>query len=126
DSVLLYKANDTNGLSLKLSDEFNKMAVRFASFIESADSTQAISNHDIFKTFYAVSNGVISYMTIPRREEIKTFQEMMKGAWNPESIYEQDIMTYYLNPERLKIENVHPELYQTVEVRPAFYDPLDE
>lgn len=126
DSVLLYKANDTNGLSLKLSDEFNKMAVRFASFIESADSTQAISNHDIFKTFYAVSNGVISYMTIPRREEIKTFQEMMKGAWNPESIYEQDIMTYYLNPERLKIENVHPELYQTVEIRPAFYDPLDE
>ena len=126
DSILLYKAQASNGLSLKLSDEFNKMAVRFASFIESADSTQAISNHDIFKTFYAVSNGVISYMTIPRREEVKTFQEMMKGAWSPESVYEQDIMTYYLNPEHLQVENVHPELYQEVEIRPAFYDPIED
>lgn len=126
DSIVLYRANATNGLSLKLSDEFNKMAVRFASFIESADSTESISNHDIFKTFYAVSAGIISYMTIPRREEIKVFKDMMQGGGNPGSVYEQDIMTYYLNPARLQIENVHPELYQTVEIRPAFYDPLEE
>src|SRR5690606_452859 len=55
-------------LPLSLSDDFNNMAVKFAAFIERVDTAKAIQDEDIFKVFYAVTPGKISYMNIPRRD----------------------------------------------------------
>src|SRR5690606_3128829 len=67
DSILLYKANTDSALSLNNVGEFNNMAVRFASFIEVADSSKILNISDIFNTFYSINSAKISYMTIPRR-----------------------------------------------------------
>lgn len=125
DSVLLYKAGIDSSYSLIREDEFNKMAIKFASFIQSTDTTRAISNEEIFKNFYSITPGKISYMTLPRREEIIQFKNMMNGYGDENAIYHQDIITYFLNPNSLKIMNTHPGLYQTVEIKPVFYESMD-
>jgi two-component system phosphate regulon sensor histidine kinase PhoR len=122
DSIRLYKVGIDSGFSLIQEDEFNKMAIKFASFIESTDTTRAISNEEIFKDFYSITPGKLSYMTLPRREEVIEFKKMMNGYGNANAIYQQDIITYYLNPTSLKILNSHPELYQNIEIRPVFYE----
>ena len=125
DSVLYYKAGVDTSLSLSKSDEFNNMAVKFGSFIESADSSKTLSNSEIFNSFYSISSAKISYMTIPRREEIQTFKRFMHNDGSDDSVYELDIFTFFLNPEKLEIENVHPELYENIAVVPLFYELTD-
>jgi len=122
DSILLYKANADSSLSLNKADEFNNMAVKFASFIESADSSKALSSSEIFNSFYSVSSAKISYMTIPRRDEIETFKTFMHSGGTDNSIYELDMLTFFLNPTNLEIKNVHPELYQNISIEPLFFD----
>jgi len=124
DSILLYKPGKDTALSLLKGDEFTKMALKFASFIETIDTTRAVDNNEILKVFYTVVPGKISYMSIPRREDIIVFKEMLNGKGNIKSVYEQDILTYYVNPKALVIQNSHPELYQQVEIKPVFYDPV--
>lgn len=125
DSVVYYKAGVDPNLSLTKSDEFNTMAVKFASFIESADSAKVLSGADIFNSFYAVNSAKVSYMTIPRRDEIRVFQQFMAGQVQDSSVYEFDIMTFYLNPRNLDIQNVHPELYQDISIQPLFFDSYE-
>lgn len=125
DSVIYYKADVDSTLSLTKSDEFNNMAVKFASFIESADSAKVLSGSEIFNSFYAVNSEKISYMTIPRRDEIRVFKQFMEGQIQDTSIYEFDIMTFYLNPQNLDIQNVHPELYQNISIQPLFFDSYE-
>lgn len=125
DSTLLYRAGVDSSYSLLREDEFNKMAIKFASFIESTDTTRAISNEEIFKNFYSITPGKISYMTLPRREEIVQFKNMTNGHGEENAIYQQDIITYFLNPTSLKLVNTHPELYQNIEIKPVFYESMD-
>lgn len=125
DSILLYRAGIDSNYSLLREDEFNKMAIKFASFIETTDTTRAISNEEIFKNFYSITPGKISYMTLPRREEIIQFKNMMNGHGDENAVYQQDIISYFLNPTSLKIVNTHPELYQKVEIKPIFYESTD-
>ena len=42
-SKVLFKSNGGVGLSLKTADEFNKMAIKFSGFVESLDTTKALS-----------------------------------------------------------------------------------
>jgi two-component system phosphate regulon sensor histidine kinase PhoR len=125
NSVLLYKAGLDSNYSLLLEDDFNKMAIKFASFIESADTMRSISNEEIFKNFYSIKPGKLSYMTLPRREEVIQFKNMMNGHGDANAVYHQDIITYFINPAALKIFNTQPELYEHVEIKPVFYESTD-
>src|SRR5690606_29255553 len=125
DSILLYKANTGSALSLNNIGEFNNMAVRFASFIETADSSKVLNISDIFNTFYWVNSGKISYMTIPRRDEIKVFKNFMEKEGADSSVYEFDILTFFLDPTFLEIQNVHPELYESVSIKPLFFESFE-
>ncbi|MXV49382.1 sensor histidine kinase [Pedobacter sp. HMF7647] len=122
DSVVLYKSSLPNTLSIKNSDEFNKMAIRFASFIEAVDTAKALSNDDIF---YNISPSKITYMNIPRREELKIFKDLMKKSVPVSPLYQEDILTFYLEPQLLKIKNTHPELYQKISIKPLVYESID-
>ncbi len=125
DSILLYRAGIDSSYSLIQEDEFNKMAIKFASFIESTDTSRAISNEEIFRDFYSITPGKISFMTLPRREEIIQFKNMMNGYGQENAVYQQDIIAYYLKPTSLEIINTHPELYQKVEIKPVFYESME-
>src|SRR5690606_12815920 len=54
--------NQNGQIPLSLSDDFNNMAVKFAAFVERVDTAKTLYNDDIFKVFYSVNPGKISYM----------------------------------------------------------------
>ncbi len=126
NSTVVYDSSKPGALSLKDADEFNNIGLKVAGFIESADTTAALSNEDIFKTFYNITSNRISYMSVPRREDIAVFQHLMKNQANPSPDYEQDLFSFTLNPHKLIIVNQHPTLYEYISFKPISYDPLVE
>jgi two-component system phosphate regulon sensor histidine kinase PhoR len=87
---------------LKTGDEFNKMAIKFSGFIELADTAQALNDDDRFSVFYSVRSNRITFMNIPRREEIKVYKDLMYKKKPSSPVYEMDMLTFYLNPLKLK------------------------
>ena len=125
DSVVLFKDSHPNTLSLNAGDEFNKMAVKFAGFIESADTTKSLSGEDVFNIAYSINSKRITYMNIPRSEDLRIFKDLMFKDQMRSPVYEQDLLTFYLDPYKLKVSNPHPELYQNIEIKPLVYESLE-
>ena len=126
DSIVLFKDNRINSMfSLKIGDEFNKMAIKFSGFIEAVDTTQALRDDDRFNVFYSIMSNRITYMNIPRREELKIYKDLMTKELPPSPVYELDMLTFYVNPLRLRIKNTNPKLYQNISIKPLVYESLD-
>ncbi|MGB4776296.1 MAG: HAMP domain-containing sensor histidine kinase [Daejeonella sp.] len=125
DSIVLFKNTKPNSLSLHTADEFNKMAIKFTGLIEAADTSKALSNNDIIKIFYSITSNLITYMNIPRREELRIYKDLMFKKQEKSPVYEQDIITFYLNPLKLQIKNTHPELYEHILIKTLVYESLD-
>ncbi len=126
DSTVVFDNSVPGSLSLSAADEFNKIGLKLASFIESADTTKALSPDVIFKTFYNITSNKISYMNVPRREEVKIYQDLMINDIQNSPVYEQDIFSFELNPYKLVIQNTHPQLYQFINIRKLSFDPILE
>ncbi|MGX5687679.1 sensor histidine kinase [Arcticibacter tournemirensis] len=125
DSILLFKNAGTANISVKGMDEFNKMAVKFSAYIESADTIIIPSSADYVSTFYNVTHNRITFMNIPREEDVRIFKDLMFKELRRSPVFEQDIISFWLNPERLQIRNTHKELYQEISIKPLVYDSLD-
>ena len=123
---LLYKAGQGTKFSFIAEEDFNNMAIKFAAFISVADTTRPVNKDEIFSTFYSIMPGKISYMTLPSKGEVACFKEILESKGEQDAVYQQDIVTFYLNPTRLKIHNSHPQLYQNIEIKPVFYESVDE
>jgi two-component system, OmpR family, phosphate regulon sensor histidine kinase PhoR len=104
--------------------DFETMANKLNSFIAVADTSREPTQDEKFKTFYDIQPEKISYLNIPRREEIKRYKELQKGM-HPTSIYKQNMLTFTLDQSMIAVKNTHPELYQNVSIRPVVYDPID-
>jgi two-component system phosphate regulon sensor histidine kinase PhoR len=126
DSISLYKNTHRDTLFVsRIGDEFNKMAIKFSGFIELADTAQALNDDDRFSVFYSIRSNRITFMNIPRREEIKIYKELMYHNNSISPIYEMDMLTFSLNPQKLEIINSHPELYQNISIKPLVYESID-
>jgi two-component system phosphate regulon sensor histidine kinase PhoR len=126
DSVVLFKENLVNNVfSLKAGDEFNKMAIKFSGFIELADTSRALSDSDRFNIFYSVISKRITYMNIPRREEIRIYKDLMSRNQGISPIYELDMFSFYLDPLKLTIKNTKPQLYEFINIKPLVYESLE-
>ncbi|MEO5909512.1 MAG: HAMP domain-containing sensor histidine kinase [Pelobium sp.] len=126
DSIIVFKNDKPGTLSLSSSDEFNKIGLKFAGYIETADTTKTLTNDQIFKIFYSIVPNKISYMNIPRREDIKIYQDLMFKKTEQSPLFEQDVFSFELNPYKLLVRNTHKDLYQTISIRPLSYDPILE
>ncbi|PTQ94993.1 two-component system phosphate regulon sensor histidine kinase PhoR [Mucilaginibacter yixingensis] len=104
--------------------DFKPMADRLSNYIATADTTRGPNQDEQFKTFYDVQSGKISYLNIPRPQEIKTYRELQRSG-RPSAFYPQNMMTFFLDAADLEVKNSHKELYQEVSVQPVVYDPLD-
>ena len=125
DSILMFEDDLQNSsFSLKTGDEFNKMAIKFTGFIEASDTTKALSDDDRFNTFYTITTNRITYMNVPRREELRIYKELMTKDLPLSSVYELDMMTFYLDPLKLSIKNTNPEIYQHISIKPLVYESL--
>jgi len=105
-------------------DDFKQMAIKLSDYIAFSDTSRESSQNEIYKTFYDVKSGKISYSNILRRSDVKAYRELEKNA-DPSFYYKQNIVTFFLNPYALKIKNLHKELYQDISIQPVVYDPFE-
>ncbi|MBW4890265.1 HAMP domain-containing histidine kinase [Mucilaginibacter sp. HMF5004] len=108
----------------KDNDDFKMMSAKVNSYILSADTGRVYTSEDTYNTSYDVKPGKISYINIPRPEELKVYKQSLKGN-APLSVYQHDMMTFHLEKRRLLIKNTRPELYQRISIKQIIYDPLE-
>jgi two-component system phosphate regulon sensor histidine kinase PhoR len=104
--------------------DFAAMAGKLNNFVAFADTSREPTQDEKFRTFYDIQPEKITYLNIPRREEVKRYREIQKGV-GQSSVYKQNMLTFILNQYALKVINTHPELYKNVYLRQVVYDPLD-
>jgi len=105
-------------------DDFKQMATRLCDYIAFSDTSRGSTQDDIYKTFYDVRSSEISYSNILRRTDVKIYRELSKKD-SSSSYYKQNILSFFLSPYSLPVENPHKELYQHISIQPVVYDPLD-
>lgn len=125
DSGLLFKRNSNNTLPPRTAEEFNKVVVKFSGFIESLDTARALNSEDIFRIFYSIASNRITYMNIPRREDLSLYKDLMNKKLPPSPVYQQDVLSFNLNPSHLNIINTQPNLYQYIAIQPLVYESLE-
>ncbi|HEY0244804.1 MAG TPA: HAMP domain-containing sensor histidine kinase [Mucilaginibacter sp.] len=104
-------------------DDFKHMADKLGDYIAAYDTSRVPTQAEYFRTFYDIKPGKISYLNVPRPADLKIYHGLKKS--NSSSVYKQNMMTFSLNPDSLKIKNIHPELYKTIAIEQVIYDPLD-
>ncbi|MEB0262604.1 MULTISPECIES: HAMP domain-containing sensor histidine kinase [unclassified Mucilaginibacter] len=118
------KVRGVKDMAWSNTDDFRQMALKLSEFISVADTSRLPTQDEIFRTFYNVTPDKISYLNIPRREDIRIYKSLLKNE-NIKAFYKQNMMTFLLDAHQLKVKNTHPELYQQVTIQPVVYDPLD-
>jgi two-component system, OmpR family, phosphate regulon sensor histidine kinase PhoR len=126
NSIIIFKNDNQGSFTLGKADDFNKVSQRFCALVEKTDSLKNLSTDAIYKTFFNVSNNKITYMGVPRPYDLVHYKSLMlyKQAQSP--LYEQDVLSFELNPFEIKIINPHKELYQFISLRKISYDPVYE
>jgi two-component system phosphate regulon sensor histidine kinase PhoR len=105
------------------SNDFRQMAEKLNDYITRYDTLKG-PGIDQPASFYNTRPGKISFLNIPSNADLKTYHELQKAKNSP-SFYKQNMMTFYLDPYKLTIKNIHPELYSDVSIRLVSYDPPD-
>lgn len=123
DSIKLFSEEDTR--SFKVNDDFNGMALKLVRFIDQLDTASVPSQEELFTNFSVVLSNKITYLNIPRQEDLKMYKEMLQRKLNPSPVYQQDMLVFELNPYKIKVINTRPLLYQSIKVEPLTYDPID-
>lgn len=123
DSVEMFSRNNTRNFIV--GNEFNTLALKLASYVESLDTTHIPNQDELFSNFSTVRANKITYLNIPRFEDLKVYKEMMRKQLYPSPVYQQDMLSFQLDPYKLKIINTRAELYQFIRIEQLTYDPLD-
>ncbi|WP_316842667.1 HAMP domain-containing sensor histidine kinase [Pedobacter gandavensis] len=123
DSVRLFSRSNTRNFIV--GDDFNALALKLASYIESLDTNKVPSQDALFSNFSNVRSNKITYLNIPRIEDLKAYKRMLRNTLDPQAVYQQDMLSFHLDPYKLKIINSRPLLYQHIKIQPSTYDPLD-
>ncbi|MCZ4224989.1 sensor histidine kinase [Pedobacter rhodius] len=123
DSVKLFSEADTR--SFKVDDDFNGMALKLVRFIDKLDTTSVPTQEQLFTNFSVVLSNKITYLNIPRPEDLKVYKDMLQRRLNPAPVYQQDMLVFQLDPNKIKIINTRPLLYETIRIEPLTYDPID-
>ena len=111
---------------LSKNDDFFTLGAKFSNLLKKSDTTERLSTDVVYKTFFYVSNNRISFMGVPRPDDMLRYNKLKFRQKNRSPIYQQDIMSFDLDPFKLKIQNAHPELYQFISLRKISYDPIYE
>jgi two-component system phosphate regulon sensor histidine kinase PhoR len=123
DSVKLFSRENTKNFTI--GDDFNTLGIKFISYIESLDTTKVPTQDELFTNFSNIRSNKITYLNIPRIEDLKVYKQMLRDELHPAPVYQQDMLSFYLDPYKIKIINSRPLLYQSIRIEPLTYDPLN-
>lgn len=122
DSVKLFSRENTKKFTI--GDDFNALGIKLISYIESLDTTKVPSQDELFTNFSNIRSNKITYLNIPRLEDLKVYKQMLRDQLHPSPVYQQDMLSFYLDPYKIRIINSRPLLYQNIRIEPLTYDPL--
>ena len=123
DSVELFSRDHTQNFIV--GDDFNALALKLVTYIESLDTSKTPSQDELFSNFSNVRSNKITYLNIPRVEDLKMYKMMIRKAIKAQPVYQQDMLSFHLDPYKIKIINSRPLLYQHIRIEPLTYDPLE-
>ncbi len=123
DSVKLFSKDDTR--KFKRRDDFNELGIKLISYIETLDTAKVPGQDELFTNFSNIRSNKITYLNIPRIEDLKVYKEMLRRQLRTSPVYQQDMLSFLLDPYQIKILNTRPLLYQNIRIEPLTYDPLN-
>ena len=123
DSVKLFSAE--NNRSFTRGDDFNTLGIKFISFIEGIDTAKAPTQDQLFSNLSIVRSNKITYLNFPRFEDLKVYKQMLRRKLDPAPVYQQDMLSFHLDPFKIEIINNYKNLYQNIRIEPLTYDPLE-
>ncbi len=123
DSIKLFSVD--NSRSFPEENNFSDVALKLVNFIQRLDTTKVPSQDDLSSHFISVSSNKISYLNIPIMEDLKVYKKMVVTQLDSMPVYDQDMLTFELDPKKIKIKNTRPLLYQQIRIEPITYDPID-
>ncbi|MBB2146670.1 sensor histidine kinase [Pedobacter sp. LMG 31464] len=123
DSIKLFGENEVRkNVSL---DDFTALSIKLINFVQKLDTTKVPSQEELFSNFTNIRSNHIDYFNIPSHELLKTYKKMVTTKLESDPVYEQDMLSFQLDPYKIKIKNSRPLLYQNIRIEPVTYDPLD-
>lgn len=106
-------------------EDFNGLSLKLINFVQRLDTAQVPSQEELFSNFTNIRSNRIDYLNIPNLEDLKVYKRMVTAKLVSDPVYQQDMLSFELDPSKIVIKNNRPLLYQSVRVEPFTYDPLD-
>jgi two-component system phosphate regulon sensor histidine kinase PhoR len=123
DSIKLFGESDVvNNVDR---DDFNQLSLKMMTFASKMDTTKAPTQENLFSNFTNIRSNRIDYFNIPSLELLKVYKRMVAYKLDSDPVYQQDMLSFELDPSKIKIRNTRPLLYQNIRIVPITYDPLD-
>ena len=123
DSIKLFGENEIrNNADL---ENFNELSLKLGNFVKVLDTIRVPSEEELFSNFTNIQANRIDYFNIPSVEILKVYKRMMMAKLDLQPVYQQDMLSFQLDPSKIKIKNTRPLLYQNIRIEPISYDPLD-
>lgn len=122
---LISKRQDEDGYR-NYSDEFNNMMLKLASSLDRGVDSIKLTDNDIFRMFYTIQAGKISYLNIPRATDLAAYKAMIRDENLPKVAYEQDMFVFSIEPRKISVNNKYPNLYESISIRPVVDQYLTE
>lgn len=123
DSIKLYSENQLiNTVDI---DNFSALSLKLITFVQKMDTTKVPSQESLFSNFTNIRPNRIDYFNIPSLELLKSYKRMIAYKLETDPVYQQDMLSFVLDPSKIKIKNTRPLLYQNIRIEPITYDPLD-
>jgi two-component system phosphate regulon sensor histidine kinase PhoR len=104
-------------------NDFRQMADRLRGYVARYDTVKG-PGADKQSVFYNTRPGKISFLNIPSNGDLKIYHDLQKNG-SSQVFYKQNMMTFYLDAYKIRIKNVHPELYSSVSIKQVAYDPAE-
>jgi len=126
-SVYSYSLNDSYHLISKriagdqlkeYYEDFSTMTMKLGNFLDRVNESTKLTDNTIFKIFYEMTPGKVTYMNIPRISDLVSYKELYRGAIKQTVSYDQDLFVFFIDPKKIRITNVYPNLYEHIDVVP--------
>ena len=105
-------------------EELNSMGIKVASYIDKLQSSSKLTDRDILRVFYSTQPGRITYLNIPRINDLLVYKDIMDTKLDHIVNYEQDMFVFSVDPTLLDVKNIYPNLYERIEVVPIVRAPV--
>src|SRR5690606_20390881 len=123
DSVKIFGPNSIP--STTTLESFNELALKLYTFVHKLDTSRVPTQEELFSNFSNIKPNRIDYFNIPRNEDLKLYKRMIREKLSTEPIYQQDMLSFELDPLKIKVINNRPLLYQSVRIEPVTFDPIE-